>query len=115
MTIPTNFFDNLEFVHPKDIVDIFSANDRPSPGFRWIFKNELRPIDLYCYFGSRFGQPNGIQNFLRGDHSDNLIHWEWFLRTDGGFLTIQGMNFRTEIWISGNGIVADDIENLLRS
>src|SRR5690606_20773735 len=40
---------------------------------------------------------NGIQNFLRRDDSDNLIHWEWSLVNDAGLLNIQGHNFRTEV------------------
>ena len=38
--------------------------------------NEIAPSDLYCYLHARFGPPNGPQNFLRNDSSDNLIHWE---------------------------------------
>jgi len=48
----------------------------------WIFRNELRPSDLFCYLGARFGKPNGFQNYLRSDSSDNLIHWEWALDLD---------------------------------
>jgi hypothetical protein len=39
----------------------------------------LRPVDVYAYLKARFGEPNGIQNFLRRDDSDNLIHWDFFL------------------------------------
>src|SRR5690349_10157230 len=93
------FFEKLEFVHPQDIIEICSSSDWPKPSCYWTFKNELKPVDIYCYLGGRFGQPNGIQNFLRRDDSDNLVHWEWFLRTPGGYIMIQGMNFRTEVWI----------------
>ncbi len=101
MALPADFLSKLEFVHPKDILEIMQRKDRPKVGTRWVLKNEIRPVDLYCYLGARFGQPNGIQNFLRGDHSENLVHWEWFLRYGEGFITIQGLNFRTEIWIAG--------------
>jgi hypothetical protein len=98
--LPENFLESLQFIHPRDIVELIKREDRPKTGIRWVLKNEVRPVDLYCYLGARFGQPNGIQNFLRKDDSDNLVHWEWFLRVGEGFVMIQGMNFRTEIWIS---------------
>jgi hypothetical protein len=75
---------------------------------QWVLKNEVKPVDLYCYLGARFGAPNGIQNFLRGDHSDNLIHWEWFLLYEDGHIWVQGLNFRTEIWIAGINVTEPD-------
>jgi hypothetical protein len=42
-----------------------------------------------------------MQNFLRSDDSDNLIHWDWTLRWDGGLVMFLGMNFRTEVHIVG--------------
>lgn len=109
MSLPADFIEKLKFVHPKDIIDLVQTNNYPKIKTRWMLKNELRPVDLYCYLGSRFGAPNGIQNFLRSDDSNNLIHWEWFLDYDNNtFVIFQGMNFRTEIWISG--IQASDSE-----
>jgi len=67
-----------------------------------VLKNEIRPSDLYCYFWARFGAPNGLQNFLRKDDSDNLIHWDWMFKTEFGFLTFLGMNFRTEVHLFGD-------------
>lgn len=113
--LPQDFADRLEFVHPKDIIAWLRREGRPKGGVRWVLKDELRPADLYCYLGARFGQPNGIQNFLRTDDSDNLIHWEWVLRVGEGFLMIQGMNFRTEVWISGvDGLEEDDKDGFIR-
>ena len=59
--------------------------------------NEIKPSDLYCYLHARYGSPNGLQNFLRNDSSDNLIHWEWVLAYEVGFIFFAGMNLRTEI------------------
>lgn len=103
MTFPVDFVKRLEFIHPKDIFAMLQRDDRAKDGTRWVLKNEISPADLYCYFGARFGQPNGIQNFLRQDDSSNLIHWEWFLKYENGHISIFGMNFRTEIWITGIG------------
>ena len=70
----------------------------------------MRPVDLYCYLYARFGPPNGIQNFLRKDDSDNLVHWEWTLAYEFGWLSIQGMSFRTAILVHGLPIDESDIE-----
>lgn len=101
IAIEENFVQSLEFIHPKEIVELLKSEDRPKTGTYWILKNEIRPSDLYCYFGARFGRPNGIQNFLRRDDSDNLIHWEWFLKAGDGYISILGMSFRTEVWVHG--------------
>ena len=69
-------------------------------GGNLIVRNEITPADLCSYFVARFGPPNGLQNLLRQESSDNLIHWEWVFRTPKGLITFQGQNFRTEIWLT---------------
>ncbi len=106
--LPDNFVSSLEYVEPKEIVAELQAGAEERkeattarPFTMWALKNELRPSDLYCYLGARFGKPNGIQNFLRQDSTDNLVHWEWYLKTSAGRITIAGLNFRTDVWIMG--------------
>jgi hypothetical protein len=113
MALPSDFLQQLQFVPLKEIAELFQRSNRPTLATRWVLKNEIRPVDLYCYFGARFGQPNGIQNILRGDHSDNLIHWEWFLRWGEGYLTIQGTNFRTEVWLSSTSVTETDRDSFI--
>ena len=107
MPLPNDFVERLKFLHPREIAALLQSDDRPKGGIQWTLKNEVRPADLYCYLGARFGQPNGFQNFLRQDDSSNLIHWEWFLACGDGHISIMGMNFRTEIWITGMGPLED--------
>jgi hypothetical protein len=45
-----------------------------------IIRTHLTQLDLFCYLKARFGEPNGFQNFLRKDDSDNYIHWEYQIR-----------------------------------
>ena len=100
---------------PKEVAGPSTAGPRPRYGDRWIIGNEIRPADLFCYLGGSFGPPNGIQNFLRSDDSDNLIHWEWTLRTPKGFVDILGLNFRTEILLGSAATVSEgDKEELVR-
>lgn len=99
--LPKEYVSSFEFVHPKDIAEALKKKQAPRPSTIWALANEIRPSDLYCYLGARFGQPNGLQNFFRNDDSDNLVHWEWYLKTSTGYVTIAGLNFRTDIWITG--------------
>lgn len=113
MTLDAKFIAELEPIHPKALIEQLRSEDRLQFDTCWTLKNELKPIDLYCYLFARFGPPNGIQNFLRGDHSENLIHWEWSLRAQGRVMLLQGQNFRTEIWVSGNELPSDEREVLI--
>lgn len=114
MPIPSDLIAALKGAHPKEFLEYMQLPNRPKSSSRLILRNEVSPGDLYCYLGARFGRPNGLQNFLRSDDSDNLIHWEWALRYKDGWITIQGMNFRTEIWILGNATAQDsDREELV--
>ncbi|RWG90559.1 hypothetical protein [Mesorhizobium sp.] len=45
-----------------------------------IVRSKLKPVDIYCYLKARFGEPNGFQNFLRRNDSDNWIHWDYSLK-----------------------------------
>lgn len=115
MTLPADLVASLKGAHPKEFFDYLKRPDRPNSGHRWVLRNEIAPSDLYCYLGARFGAPNGLQDFLRSDDSDNLIHWEWSLRCGDGWLTFQGMNFRTEIWLTGYAGIEDSDLPLLVS
>ena len=67
----------------------------------WTIRDELSAADLYVYLYAKFGPPNGIQNLLRDDDSDNLIHWDWTLQHTQGLLIFLGMNLRTEVHFVG--------------
>lgn len=69
------------------------------PGIRIQVVSGIRPVDMYCYLVARFGQPNGLQNILRKDDSDNWIHWHFDLRYRGDPLHVLAMTFRIEIWL----------------
>jgi hypothetical protein len=112
MSIPNNFIASLKPINSVDILKELQREDRPKNASRLCIRNEISPSDLYCYLGARFGAPNGLQNFLRNDDSDNLIHWEWTLQSEHGWVNFQGLNFRTEIWISGKFDIVDS-DNLL--
>lgn len=101
MPLPTNFIETLIYLHPTKIMEWLKQRSKSSKSTLWQLRNELAPSDLYCYFTARFGRPNGLQNFLRTNDSDNLIHWEWTFSCDYGFVSFLGMNFRTEVCLIG--------------
>jgi hypothetical protein len=53
---------------------------KKSRGAMLIVRSRLKPVDMYCYLKARFGEPNGFQNALRKDDSDNWIHWDYSLK-----------------------------------
>lgn len=107
MPLADNFLASLTYPHPKVIFDRLLKGPTHRGMVVWKWRSEVSPADLYCYLGARFGKPNGPQNFLRNDSSDNLIHWEWVLDHPSGSIHIQGMNFRTELWVSSGLNVSD--------
>lgn len=107
MALPPNLLASLICPHPKDVFERLVNGSKNKGKAVWSWKTEITPADLYCYLTARFGRPNGPQNFFRKDGSDNLIHWEWVLDSPQGDIHIMGMNFRTELWVSGDFKVSD--------
>ena len=103
MALSSDFLASLEYLQPEQILAFAQIKERPAA---WrseclTITNEIKPVDLYCYLAARFGPPNGLHNWLRNDHSDNLIHWNWSLRYGPVFVDIQGGNYRTDVWLIG--------------
>jgi hypothetical protein len=66
------------------------AERRDVEGSYLIMRSKLTQVDVYTYLRARFGTPNGFQNFLRKDGSDNLVHWDFNLRSGKIDVYIQG-------------------------
>jgi hypothetical protein len=64
-----------------------------------ILQSTISPLDLYAYLKSRFGEPNGFQTFLAGDHSDNMFHWDYYLDVDGDRVTFAGATQEVHVWL----------------
>lgn len=109
------FVEQLSALDPRILIEMLQSESRPQFATHWQLFNEVKPADLYCYLYGRFGPPNGIQNFLRGDHSENLIHWEWALVSQGRLILVQGHNFRTELWVSGDELPPAALDQLATS
>lgn len=101
MPLPSDLISSLEFVQPRELIDLALNGNLPTGGGLIKLRNEVLPADLFCYLGAKFGKPNGIQSLLKNDDSDNLFHWQWTLRHKLGFVSFTGANFRTEVLLNG--------------
>jgi hypothetical protein len=63
---------------------------RKSPSSLLVVRKRLTQADMYAYLRARFGMPNGFQNYLRKDDSDNLVHWDFNLRAAEVDVYIEG-------------------------
>jgi hypothetical protein len=60
----------------------------------------LRPADVYTYLVARFGRPNGFQNMLRKDDSDNWIHWDFNLKSGDTDVYLAGASREVHIFVT---------------
>lgn len=80
-----------------------------------ILQNTVSPLDAYTYLRARFGQPNGMQTFLAKDDSDNLFHWDYYVKAGSQTVTFTGATQEVHVWLEEE--LTDDqwldfIENL---
>jgi hypothetical protein len=70
-------------------------------------RRSLSPVDVYCYLKARFGEPNGVQTFLRNkDDSNNWIHWDFNLKAGTEDVCICGTSREIHFMISSE--MSDD-------
>ena len=103
MPVPPGFIASLTCPSTRDLLEVLQSANRPKgSGESIALVSEIKPIDLYCYFSARFGAANGILNTLRSHTSDNLVHWDWTLASEYGWLAFYGENFRTNVHLLGS-------------
>ena len=100
-----------EFLKRKRIERAKSAPRKAQPSVLSV-RRHLVPVDVYCYLKARFGEPNGIQNYLRRDTSDNLIHWEFMLKAGDGDVLISGKCREVQLIVSAV-MTDEDWHNLI--
>jgi hypothetical protein len=64
-----------------------------------VFQELLAPLDVYCYLKGRFGEPNGLQTFLKKDDSDNMFHWDYNLMAGDKELYFVGATQEIHVWV----------------
>ena len=61
-----NFFSNLKYICPTNLLENIEKFRLTESKIIWEIKNEIKPIDLYCYLVAKFGSPEPSQN--NGQH-----------------------------------------------
>lgn len=86
----------------QEVVDFLDIDKKRPKGSRnsLVVRTQLRPVDVYCYLIARFGRPNGFQNFLRRDDSDNLIHWDFNVKAGRVDVYFAGKSREIDIIVS---------------
>lgn len=79
-----------------------------------VLQKSVSPFDVYTYLHARFGPPNGFQTFLAGDHSDNLFHWDYFLKAGHNDLIFTGATKEVQVKFEGDLSDADFLNFIAR-
>jgi hypothetical protein len=92
---------------PAEVLAYFDPEGSEHRGSRQtLVIRSLKPVDVYSYLKARFGEPNGFQNALRRDDSDNWIHWDFNIKADQEDIYFAGMS--REIHISTSEQLTDE-------
>jgi hypothetical protein len=75
---------------PAELKQFLDHDDQKPKGDALIIRTFLKPVDVYSYLVARFGEPNGVQNLLRSDSSDNWIHWDFNIKIGDQFINLAG-------------------------
>lgn len=93
--------ENWRAATKDEVVAYISAKpgDRPASS-TLVVRARLRPVDVYTYLVARFGRPNGFQNFLRKNDSDNWIHWDFNVKAGAIDVYFAGASREIHIFIT---------------
>jgi hypothetical protein len=64
-----------------------------------ILRNEVRPVDLFCYLAARFGKPLGFFSLVPREKFKEAFNWHFLLYLPEGSVDILSLNFRTEVYL----------------
>lgn len=62
-------------------------------------RRSISTLDFYTYLKARFGEPNGLQSFMRSNDSDNIFHWDYLIKADEVELYIVGLSRETHLMV----------------
>jgi hypothetical protein len=75
-----------------------------------VLQDTVSPFDAYTYLHARFGAPNGILTLLAKDDSDNLFHWDYYLKVGKNDLQFVGASEEVHVWFDGDFSDADCLQ-----
>lgn len=80
--------EDLQLNKSREYLDLIKGDDKFTQSC--ISDNRIKQIDLYCLLKSKFGSPNGFNTFLRGNHTNNFIQWDYSFEIGKSYLDILG-------------------------
>ena len=104
-----NSLDKIKLINIEKYLKALENKNRTSIIFR--SNGRIKQIDLYCFLKWKFGEPNGILSFLRGDHSNNFIQWHYSLNMDDIYIDIIGSTRFLEFHVFSENNTALDTFN----
>ena len=73
--------------HCQDDSQTNSAGQRPAA---LVIQTLIAPIDIYAYLKARFGRPNGIQSIIVEEDSNNIFHWDYYVKCADSIIIFTG-------------------------
>ena len=64
-----------------------------------VLKNQIKPVDLFCYLTARFGRPMGVFSQVEREKIKEAICWHFRLSMPEGKVDVLSLNFRTEVYL----------------
>ena len=98
-------YDSLRALRSATEAEFMS--DQPSYKNRTVFrnrhkivlKNQIKPMDLFCYLAARFGRPLGVFSQVERAKIKEAICWHFRLCLPEGKVDVLSLNFRTEVYL----------------
>lgn len=75
-----------------------------------VLQQSVSPFDAYTYLFARFGEPNGMMTLFAKDDSDNLFHWDYYLKAGEKNLQFTGATEEVHVHVDGEFSDAEWLE-----
>ena len=66
---------DFKTISPTEFIELLKQEPSNKPEIYTM--TEIDYVEIYSLLKLKFGNPNGIQSFLRSNDSDNLFHWNY--------------------------------------
>lgn len=101
--------DKIKLIEMEKYLKVRKNKNNTSITFQ--SNGRIKQIDLYCFLKWKFGEPNGLLSFLRGNHSNNFIQWHYSLNMDDIYIDIIGSTRFLEFHVFSEDNAALDTYN----
>lgn len=92
----------------------FPGGQRRQRNHMIVLQKSISPFDAYTYLFARFGEPNGLMTFLAKNDSDNLFHWDYYLKAGEKKIRFTGATEEVHVHIDDN-FSDDDWLNFIKN